>query len=175
MCYPIAFQSGEVVFGVPIGACVDAGSEVNVGLWDNCDMGNDLCPEGSFCFPTDTTDMSSHARCMPFCYTEAPTPCPTQAGVPTDVECFSMSAWFRPGSSQGQVGDEGSPSTLGLCACPEGGCTGVTTCGNDTIDTGEVCDGSALGGETCENNGFSGGTLACSATCDATDASGCTP
>jgi hypothetical protein len=124
---PIAFQSGEVVFGVPIGACVDAGSEVNVAVWDTCDMGNDLCPEGSFCFPTDTTDttdMSSHARCMPFCYTEAPTPCPTQAGVPTDVECFSMSAWFRPGATQGQVGDEGSPSALGLCACPEGGCNG---------------------------------------------------
>jgi cysteine-rich repeat protein len=124
MCYPITFQSGEAVFGVPIGWCIEAASEVNVGLWDTCEMSNDLCPEGSFCFPTDTTDMSSQARCMPFCHTEAATPCPAQAGVPTDVECFTMSAWFRPGTSQGEVADESSPSTLGLCACPEGGCSG---------------------------------------------------
>lgn len=45
-------------------------------------------------------------------------------------------------------------------------------CGNGTIDTGEDCDGTELGGATCADQGFEGGTLACSADCTF-DTSGC--
>lgn len=47
------------------------------------------------------------------------------------------------------------------------GCTGGGggTCGNGTLDLGEVCDVGNLSGETCTLNGFSGGTLACAANC----------
>ena len=38
-------------------------------------------------------------------------------------------------------------------------------CGNKIIETGESCDGSALGGKTCLTQGFTGGTLACSSSC----------
>jgi hypothetical protein len=48
-------------------------------------------------------------------------------------------------------------------------------CGNDTRETGEVCDGTDLGGETCASQaGCTGGTLACNGTCDGFDTSACT-
>lgn len=48
-------------------------------------------------------------------------------------------------------------------------------CGNGTIEGDEACDGSELGGASCESLdlGFSGGELACSPTC-VFDVSGCT-
>jgi len=44
----------------------------------------------------------------------------------------------------------------------------ITVCGNGIIETGEQCDplGSVLGGATCLSQGFTGGTLSCSASCD---------
>lgn len=47
-------------------------------------------------------------------------------------------------------------------------------CGNDAIEGDEVCDGTDLGGATCETEGFTGGTLACTRDCSALDTSGCT-
>jgi hypothetical protein len=53
-------------------------------------------------------------------------------------------------------------------------------CGNDTINPGEQCDGSDLGGETCVSRGvalglgYIGGTLDCSSTC-IFDVTGCIP
>ncbi len=38
-------------------------------------------------------------------------------------------------------------------------------CGDGKIDTGEECDGSALGSATCQSLGFDTGSLACSADC----------
>jgi hypothetical protein len=173
ICQPLAFSETEVAFGVPIGICGEPVQQPNVDLWAECDPANDYCPEGSICFSTDTTDPAATSRCMPYCLVEGENPC-ARLGVPTDAECYSMSAWYRPGSTQGST-DDGSPSPLGLCACPEGGCTGFTTCGNDQIDGDEVCDGTALGGMQCSDYGdFTGGDLACNATCDATDPSGCT-
>ncbi|MCP4655931.1 MAG: hypothetical protein GY856_10990, partial [bacterium] len=50
----------------------------------------------------------------------------------------------------------------------------AATCGNNTIECTEVCDGSDLGGMTCADFGCTGGgTLACNAGCDGFDISGC--
>jgi hypothetical protein len=46
-------------------------------------------------------------------------------------------------------------------------------CGNGVLESGEVCDGADLRGQTCVSQGFSGGTLACNAGCGAFDTSGC--
>lgn len=46
-------------------------------------------------------------------------------------------------------------------------------CGSGVIDDGEQCDGSDLGGQTCEGLGYDGGILACNSECTL-DASGCT-
>ncbi len=47
-------------------------------------------------------------------------------------------------------------------------------CGNGIIETGEICDGAALSGDTCQDLGYSGGTLACQSDCLAYDVSACT-
>jgi aqualysin 1 len=46
-------------------------------------------------------------------------------------------------------------------------------CGNGIRESGEACDGSQLGGQTCTGLGFGGGTLSCSASC-AYNTSACT-
>ncbi len=58
-----------------------------------------------------------------------------------------------------------------------GGCGGEiqvsATCGDDTAEGEEVCDGTDLRGEDCESLGYEGGTLLCDETCDGFDASLC--
>jgi len=49
----------------------------------------------------------------------------------------------------------------------------ISVCGNNIKEEGEQCDGTDLGGTTCQSLGFSGGTLSCSASCDF-NTSGCT-
>jgi hypothetical protein len=41
------------------------------------------------------------------------------------------------------------------------------------LETGEVCDGAQLGGQTCGLQGFDGGTIACSSDCLSFDTSNC--
>ncbi|MCB1214944.1 MAG: hypothetical protein KDK66_05650 [Deltaproteobacteria bacterium] len=48
-----------------------------------------------------------------------------------------------------------------------------TLCGNDSVEGDEVCDGSDLGGETCQSQGFVSGELACQTSCEAFDVSNC--
>jgi len=67
----------------------------------------------------------------------------------------------------------GTPSCTSYCALDMSTCIGtLPICGNDTIECGESCDGSDLGGNTCNTFGLDGGTLACDGTCDY-DLSGC--
>lgn len=49
-----------------------------------------------------------------------------------------------------------------------------TACGDGVRRAAEQCDGSDLGGATCEALGFASGTIACAADCSL-DVSGCTP
>jgi len=49
----------------------------------------------------------------------------------------------------------------------------ISICGNNVIDEGEVCDGTDLAGKTCQDFGYTHGTLVCSPACDAFDISGC--
>lgn len=48
-------------------------------------------------------------------------------------------------------------------------------CGNNLIDSGEVCDGSNLNGETCISRGYGSGTLSCSLDCSGYITSNCVP
>ncbi|HEY2946448.1 MAG TPA: prenyltransferase/squalene oxidase repeat-containing protein, partial [Vicinamibacteria bacterium] len=61
------------------------------------------------------------------------------------------------------------PGTLGCsssCTFDTSGCTAPPRCGDGVINQpGEVCDGADLGGKTCVDVGFLGGTLACHADC----------
>lgn len=57
-------------------------------------------------------------------------------------------------------------------ACSDGDST-PAQCGNGVVDEGEVCDGTNLAGRDCASVGQTKGTLACNATCDGLDESGC--
>jgi hypothetical protein len=60
--------------------------------------------------------------------------------------------------------------------CP-GGCSGGhcagSKCGNGTKDPGEQCDGTALGGATCQSQGFDHGSLSCAPGACTLDTSAC--
>jgi cysteine-rich repeat protein len=51
----------------------------------------------------------------------------------------------------------------------------MAVCGDNLVNGTEVCDGTDLDGETCETQGWGGGTLACAGDCMAFDETGCTP
>jgi len=53
------------------------------------------------------------------------------------------------------------------------GCETPPECGNNIKETGEVCDGTDLGEETCETQGFYEGDLVCETDCSGFDTSGC--
>ncbi|MGC4119622.1 MAG: proprotein convertase P-domain-containing protein [Myxococcales bacterium] len=75
------------------------------------------------------------------------------------------------------------PGSCSTAACPgtidtadNSSCVAAAVCGNHTVETGEACDGSIPAGTDCTTigAGFTGGTLACSATTCQYDTSGCT-
>jgi len=72
--------------------------------------------------------------------------------------CASLSAGTGTATCRGNC-------TWELAACVK--------CGNNTIEGGEICDGTALSGQTCVSQGYSGGTLLCLATCLGYDKTGC--
>ncbi|HOE82652.1 MAG TPA: hypothetical protein PK329_06805, partial [Myxococcota bacterium] len=74
-------------------------------------------------------------------------------------------------ADQGFVGGElGCTST---CQFDTSGCTNVEPdCGNGVIDDDEQCDGANLNDKTCADQGFVGGELGCTSTCQF-DTSGC--
>ena len=79
------------------------------------------------------------------------------------------------GSSNPGTAGSSNPGTGGSSSNPgTAGSMTVVTCGNGKLDSGESCEGSNLNGSTCSSLGFTGGTLACAASClfDTTACSG---
>lgn len=70
------------------------------------------------------------------------------------------------GGRRGTGGRSGNPD-----ASPDAVVTG--NCGNGMRDGTELCDGPDLGENSCESLNFTGGTLACAASCDGFDFSMC--
>jgi len=59
----------------------------------------------------------------------------------------------------------GGAATSGSAGVSGGTGGGPGACGNGSLDPGESCDGSALQGASCAQLGYSGGTLACTSSC----------
>lgn len=78
---------------------------------------------------------------------------------PTVVGTYSITARARDTIGQTTTSD---PVSLSVNPAPP-----ANLCGNNTIDSGEQCDGANLNGQTCFslNQGFTGGTLSCSSSC----------
>ncbi len=68
-------------------------------------------------------------------------------------------------ASIGQGFVDGTLSCDVDCAFDTGGCNAPLDCGNGTIDAGEDCDGTNLGGNTCLSNGFASGLVSCTGGC----------
>ena len=68
--------------------------------------------------------------------------------------------------------DAGDMITVNALFC-NAGYEGSDVCGNNIIEGVEVCDGTALEGETCETQGYLSGSLACLSDCSGYDVSGC--
>lgn len=62
---------------------------------------------------------------------------------------------------------EPSPDAdAGAATCSPSDCATVSGCGNGVVEARETCDGEDLAGESCHGQGFSGGTLSCTAGCE---------
>jgi hypothetical protein len=67
----------------------------------------------------------------------------------------------------------GGPEDGNSCALDCGEPPPEPFCGNDIIEGAEVCDGSALGGLSCSDFGFTGGDLSCASDCGNWDTTNC--
>jgi len=73
------------------------------------------------------------------------------------------------------LGEGFEGGTLGCstsCTYDTSECTASAECGNEVIESGEMCDGENYGGITCVSLGYAGGQLQCSSDCQL-DTSGC--
>ncbi len=84
------------------------------------------------------------------------------------------------GNALGSATCESEASASGTLACAPGcraydfsGCAAPTTCGNGSLDAGELCDGTIVGTATCEDQGLGAGTLLCSTNCLSFETRGC--
>jgi len=70
------------------------------------------------------------------------------------------------GSSGGSYRSSGQTNSIYSAGCGGGGGGhSGPVCGNGFVENGEWCDGNNLGGRTCQNSGFTGGTLSCNSNC----------
>jgi len=119
--------------------------------------------------------------------------CNSGGGRSTDATMFDDAPADISGDAQADVDDAGDDSNTtdgddtqtdtGIDAAPDtrldqdtrvpDGDGASALCGNGVIDDGELCDGDALGGATCESRGLDGGDLRCADSCEAYDESGC--
>lgn len=74
---------------------------------------------------------------------------------------FLAAALVGAGCERPQVSDDAGTDGGGV----DGGGQTDPVCGDGVIDTGESCDGTALGGRTCADEGFESGTLRCASDC----------
>jgi hypothetical protein len=120
-------------------------------------------PEGWTCVPqyygaADGCDCGCGVR-DPDCADDTLASC-DYCGVEGSCSPLSPFVWNCPGDID--------PAQNWLCL------GGTAVCGNDVAEVPEVCDAADLQGVTCADFGFDGGTLACNATCDNWDFTGCT-
>jgi hypothetical protein len=105
--------------------------------------------------PSDTSDSAD---------TDVPEDMPNGDGDPGDGDGDPTTSGDGDGDPTTDSGPgDGDPTTD----------SGDPVCGNGVIDDGEQCDGGNLGGFTCVDLGYSGGTLACDPVTCTYDASAC--
>jgi len=123
----------------------------------SCDACSDLYGAFVCCFAAELEELCGVGDC-PQCDDCAPDSrcdvCIAGAGGDTEDCC-----------------DESTGFDCKFGACSQ--CVPTQECGNNIVETPEVCDGTDLNSQNCVTRGFTGGVLACNPTCTAFDTSGC--
>jgi hypothetical protein len=177
-------------------ACGSTGSRAcEAGCaWGDCEPPDEICNGAD-----DDCDGSADEGFA--CVAGSSGTCPTACGSTGTRQCLGNCTWDlcqTPAEScNGQDDDcdgacddgftccAGQPTACSLLGyvggtaicltnCAAWDTSGCTNCGNGTIDPGEQCDGSNLGGNNCTTvgMGFAGGTLHCASACTF-DVTGC--
>ena len=160
------------------------GVSTSCGAGETCSGGVCSTPPAvcgdATCAASETTSSCPQDCCDADCTSNSDTTCHsacnTYNGCSISSGCDSqtLGANICSGSTAHLTCCEGSTTNCGSGqTCSSGNCITTLNCGNGVIDTGEQCDGSALGGETCVSRGFTSGTLSCTGLC-AFDTTGCT-
>ena len=128
--------------------------------WDNsqCSAGTCVDPNEENCLKCGNGVIDSVEECDPNA------PLPINPNTQKQITCEDK---FGPGS----VGVLGCTN---LCTLSFANCTVPTTCGNNTVDKNEVCDGTNLNKKSCKTMGREySGKLGCLPNCSGYDFSGC--
>jgi hypothetical protein len=133
------------------------------------------------CVPTDT-DYEVYEGAIGSWTSHAPALCTTGGSTSATITPSAGSSYYLVvpadpvGNREGSYGWNGQnverPAGLASCraqvvggSCPR--------CGDNKIESPEVCDRGLLGGHTCQTEGFTNGVLACATDCRTFDISGC--
>jgi len=87
-----------------------------------------------------------------------------------DITSVSVAPIYSSGSGAGSIGE--ITGSAEISDAPEN-IPSPSVCGNDLVESGEICDRSALGSQTCLNFGHILGELACLSDCSGYDLSDC--
>ena len=88
----------------------------------------------------------------------------------TQISGLTNGSWYKYSIESTAMAGNTSSNTTGFFRTAGT----VSNCGNGAIDSGELCDGSNVGGVTCSSLGFADGQVLCSADCSSFDTSNCT-
>ena len=97
----------------------------------------------------------------------------TEGPVDDTFEVTSISTTDSSSSGDSSSSSSSSGDSSSSSSSESSSSSGGPTCGSDSAEPGEACDGSDLLGEDCISQGFDAGTLACAADCSAFDTSAC--
>lgn len=137
------------------------------------ECGNSIVEEGEEC---DGTALSG-ASCADFGFDAGDVVCGSDCTVLTDAcftcgdgqidmteTCDGADLGGQTCASQG-FGSGSLACTADCQALDTSACVPLPSCGDGVVNGAEQCDGAALGGNTCQTQGFDMGVLGCTASC----------
>jgi hypothetical protein len=173
-CTTSCGTTGAVSCAGGSGTCVPPAETCN-DMDDDCDTDVDEtfpCRVGTSTSCTTSCGSNGTRACLPGCTydTTCAPPAETCNGVDDNCNSSCDETFTCCAGATTPCTTLGFVSGTATCrsSCASWNTSACSNCGNGTINAGESCDGSALGGATCTSigMGFNGGTLRCGTDCD---------